>query len=568
MNEKLMRQMVWLAILLPAWTWAQTLQFEFQPAAFPASINGVPISQPWAGGLDALTPTFCDLDSDGDLDLYCGDSRGFIDYFENTGSSIAPNFQLVTNFFDSLVCYRTDPSPAWGWSKIRFADLDGDSLKDAVLGGMAYNKLLLYHNHGTPSQPLFYAPADTLKDSTGNIIVGQYFTLADIDADSLMDLFVGTSDGYLKYYHNIGTPANPSFQLVSSNWFNSYTSEGFADPCFGDMDGDGDLDLLNGTGAGHVIFYQNDGTPQNPQMTFVTSNYLNIAVQKYASPELTDIDGDGDLDLFVGRSSSEDQSPVQGDLFFYRNDGTPQSADFRFATSNYLAWDCGYVSAPRLVDVDGDGLPDLISRLGSHLILYKNVGDPGNPNFAYESSSFGNINIIDIMPWFVDVNGDSLLDLFAGTSAIPGPPTLKLFLNQGTAQIPNWVLYSNDLVPGVFNTYSVILCPWAGDIDGDGDQDLFVTDDNGYLYLFSNVGTSTNFQFQYATNNWQNLIAPPPSGLGAYTIWMAMMIWICFYTKRWPTYIPLTRTCNFTAMWARRKTPKWSWRMMIFSPIR
>jgi hypothetical protein len=242
-------------------------------------------------------------------------------------------------------------------------------------------------------------------------------------------------------------------------------------------------------------------------MTFVTNNYLNIAVQKYASPELADIDGDGDLDLFVGRSSSGGQSPTQGDLFFYRNDGTPQSADFRFITSNYLAWDCGYASGPRLVDINGDGLPDLLSRTGSHLIYYKNVGTAGYPDFIYQSSSYGGISLFDVDPWFVDINSDGLPDIIAGTSAIPGPPTLKLYLNQGTPQVPNWVLWSNDLVPGVFTTYSAHLAPWTADIDADGAQDLFATDDTGHLYFFHNIGTPTNYQFQYVTNNWQNLTA-------------------------------------------------------------
>jgi large repetitive protein len=353
---------------------------------------------------------------------------------------------------------------------------------------------------------LYYPPADTLRDTFGNLISDcDRFALADIDADGKLDLFVGRYAGYIRYYHNVGTTTNPAFQLVSDTWFNIYSSEGSLDPCFGDLDGDGDLDLLIGTGQGHVMYYRNDGTPQTPQMTLVTNNYLTIAVQKFASPELADIDGDGDLDLFIGRSSSEDQNPAQGDLFFYRNDGTSHNPIYRFITSNYLGWDCGYVSEPRLVDVDGDGTPDLLSPLGSHLIYYHNTGTLGNPIFSYQSSNYGGINVFDLDPWFVDINGDGLIDIITGTSAIPGPPGLKLFLNQGTPQEPNWVLDSSNLLPGVFNTYSVHLSCWTGDIDNDTDQDLFVTDDNGYLYLFRNIGTPTNFQFQYVTNNWQNL---------------------------------------------------------------
>jgi hypothetical protein len=512
--EIMMKYML-LILSIPLLALAQPppLQFQFEPAAFPASINGIPINQPWIGGMDALTPTFCDLDNDGDLDLYCGNNTGYIAFVKNIGSAISPDFVLESGFFDSLVCYYDSLAPTWDWSHCLFSDLNGDGLKDAVLSGItSLGYLHFYPNMGTFSQPFFSPPADTMRDISGNPISNGRVALVDIDGDGKVDIFVGTYNGYITYYHNVGTSSNPAFQLISSAWSNIHTLEQYAYPCFGDLDGDDDMDLLIGTGEGHIIYYRNDGTPRNPQMTLVPGYLSYLNVQKYASPALADIDSDGDLDLFVGRSSSESQNPTQGSLFFYRNDGTPQNPNFRFVTSNYLGWDCGFASTPRLVDIDGDSLPDLISRMGAHLILYHNAGNPGNPNFVYSSSNFGNLYVFDMMPWLVDINGDGLLDLIAGTSAIPGPPGLKLFLNQGTPQVPNWVLYSNDLVPGVFNQASVILVPWTADIDGNGTQDLFVSDDNGYLYFFRNTGSPTNFQFQYITNNWQGL----NDGLGAH----------------------------------------------------
>jgi hypothetical protein len=330
--------------------------------------------------------------------------------------------------------------------------------------------------------------------------------IADIDADGDYDLFAGTYyAGGITFYENVGTPENYQFITITQNWQGIQITQGKGDPYFGDLDADGVLDLLVGTGQGKIYYYENQGTAQVPQMVLITDNFCSIDVQDDASPELADIDGDGDLDLFVGRDSEGGQSPTQGDVFFYENIGTPQAYDFQYRTSNYMTWDCGYSCTPQLVDIDADGDYDLISRIGSKLILYWNQGSVNSANFVYETSNYGGINVFNLMPCFCDIDGDGDFDLFVGTAAMPGPPGLKLYLNQGSPRNPNYVLYSNDLIPGVFNQTSVILIPGTADIDADGDYDLFVSDDNGYFYYFENTGSPTNFQFAYRTNSWQNI---------------------------------------------------------------
>jgi len=493
--------MVWLVLLLPVLAAAQNFEFELKAGAFPVEINGWQPFQPWSGGINATTPDLCDLDNDGDLDFYCGQAQGYVVFFQNIGNNLQPIFQYVTYHLDSL--QYPGVIVGWGYSDIDFADMDADADKDAILGG---GYVLIYPNIGTSIQSNFNSQPDTLRVTGGSYVLGPRVAVADLDNDGDFDVFAGQISGTIRYYENIGTTTSYSFQLSSTNWQAIQIASDYTDPCFADLDADGDLDLLVGTGAGTVYYYRNDGTAQNADMVLVSNNYLGIDVQEDASPELADIDGDGDLDLFVGRSPDEGQSVTQGDVYNYENVGTPQMPNFQFVTSNYLTWDCGFSSTPRLVDIDADGDPDLFSHIGDRLLFYRNQGTAQNPFFIFESDSFESIQVFDLIPWFVDIDGDGDYDLLTGESAIPGPPGLHLYLNQGTPQDPRMVLYSDDLLPGVFTQNSVILSPWTADIDADGDQDLFVSADG--LYFLENVGSPSNFQFQLITNLWQNVGAP------------------------------------------------------------
>jgi len=509
-----MKYAILLMTLTPAILIAQELQFEIQPEAFPVEIDSWQPFCPWSGGIDNTTPEFCDIDADGDLDYFSGSSQNLFWFFKNTGTATFPDFNYVSAFFDSI--YPICPGSA-SESDIDFCDIDADGDQDALLCNGCIGVSI---NQGTSWLWNFSSPPDTLFDVYGAYLWATNMAAADIDADGDFDLFGGTYySGELRFFNNIGTPEQYEYMLITESWQGVQALEGKADPCFADLDADGDLDLLVGTGEGTVYYYRNDGDSANPQMTYVTDNYFNIDVGEDASPELADIDGDGDLDLFVGREPPGFVETM-GDVFFYQNTGTPHSPNFQLITSNYLAVDIGKFCKPRLIDIDADGDPDLLSSISLQLVLFRDQGIGQSPLFVYETDNFAGITTPGaLVPWFCDVDADSDYDLFVGPGAIPGPPGLYLFLNQGTPQTPNYVLYSSDLVPDVFTQSSVVLSPSTTDIDADGDHDLFVSDDNGLFYYFQNIGTPAQFQFNFVTSNWQNIADP----------WLGGHRLFCFY---------------------------------------
>src|SRR6476661_10923499 len=206
------------------------------------------------------------------------------------------------------------------------------------------------------ADPNFNAP---ITNPFGLTDVGSYAapTFADIDGDGDLDAFVGNDDGDTLFYRNSGTAAAPTFTLEATNPFGLADVGGYAAPTFADIDGDGDLDAFVGNRDGNTLFYRNSGTATAPAFTFEATNPFGLTnVGSYAAPTFADIDGDGDLDAFVGNSD--------GNTRFYRNSGTATAPAFtEEATNPFGLTDVGNYAAPTFADLDGDG--DLDAFVGN-----------------------------------------------------------------------------------------------------------------------------------------------------------------------------------------------------------
>lgn len=349
---------------------------------------------------------FTDINNDNTQDLFWGDYFGTSVYFlRNNGTPQVPNIALTDSSYPH-------PSPwrSLGYNIPRFYDIDNDGKKDffigVVYGSQTKNNFVYYKNNGPLNAPQFtkitenYIPC---VDAGAN----GFPSFCDIDNDGDMDLFMGSDHATVSYYRNSGSSTNPSFELITDSLPVIKTSFNYAE-CFGDLDNDGKKDMLLGAFDGKLRYLKNTGTLPNPVFTLQTSLLDTIDVGQSSTPQLIDIDNDGDLDLFIGNWN--------GRISYYKNDGTASSFNFTIVSSFYLNIDAGDESNLAFTDIDNDGDYDMfIGRRDGRITFYRNTGNASSSNFVFVTDDYAFINVTsNSVPAFADINSDSDKDLFVG----------------------------------------------------------------------------------------------------------------------------------------------------------
>ncbi len=474
---------------------------------FQRELNSIPFSDQqglfaniFSGGTNNPEPQFIDIDNDGDPDLFYLDSDGTYGWYRNDGSPSNPVFTLSLDTIPGL--YFND----WFY----FTDIDNDKDYDLFTGSPgAYIQFRM--NTGTPSLPYFTLEQDTLKDNNGDPIYSEFGcnpVFADVDDDGDKDFVSGNSVGTLNYYENIGTPSTINLKFITNQWQGIYiisskkegSRHGASSLDFADIDNDGDLDLFWGDFFSRSLYFiENQGTSSVPDLQVVFNRYPHnqdsVFTSGFNMPRFTDIDDDGDLDLFV--TVLYDPTVPQS-LMFYRNDGNANADDFHKVTEDYLrTLDTGNDSAPWFGDLDNDGDQDLL--IGSTqnpdgtLFYFQNTGTQAHPSFLLiDSVYFGIKNELSVSPAASDLDGDGDLDLLIG--CFDG--TISLYTNIGSASSPDFK-FSGKLEnsSGATIDVGVYARPFLLDYDGDGDPDLAAGAFNGKFYFYKNTGTQQAFEF-------------------------------------------------------------------------
>ena len=259
------------------------------------------------------TPTAGDLDGDGLIDLIQGNGEGTITLFEQTAVNAA-------TFKAGVLLKNTDGTSldVGNFAKPTMADLDGDGLLELLVGEDTGTVLRYEQTSATGAgaltftkTTLFTNPFGTATNGAPN--GGSYPrpTVADLDNNGLLDVLVGSNDGTLRRYEQ--TAANAATFTAKGQMTladGTIIDAGDVDkPLLTDYDGDGYLDMLLGNKAGSIILYTQsaaNSTTFRRVGNLTTNGTTAISLSNvggYAAPAITDIDGDGLLDLFVGNSS-------------------------------------------------------------------------------------------------------------------------------------------------------------------------------------------------------------------------------------------------------------------------
>lgn len=268
----------------------------------------------------------------------------------------------------------------------------------------------------------------------------------DLDSDGDYDLILGSIGDKAEYFENVTSLLPSTFRKDSSLLFSIYagglqfTNADY--PSLADLDNDADLDLVIG-GYNGLLYYKNVGDTllalwEKVDSVFASS--VNLQIGSDARQAFADLDNDGDLDLLVGIGESLLGGPTPGLTFGFRNIGNPTNPVFTRDDNLVVGIpDVGLNSYPALADLDNDNDYDLlIGRDLSSLVYYKNTGTPGSPVWTRDFTTFSGVETTN---------------------------------------------YWKD--------------PTFCDLDLDGDFDLIYGTDDGDLYFYQNDGTITNSQFQY-----------------------------------------------------------------------
>lgn len=511
-----------------------------------ATLNANPYA--WLGGWNAVQ--FCELDMnlDGDPDLLAFDRHGNrmfpLIYDETTGPlSYQPDTAFISLFPE-----------LHDW--VITADYDCDGRMDIFTYGLG--GIRVFRNISTSTRLEFELITEMITSWYYSGKIGilvtpvDYPAIADVDGDGDLDIltFFGLGS-FVEYHRNLskeryGTCDSLDYRLETNCWGKFKESEGSnlitlnADcPSTNeelhkhtgstllvmDLNGDGLNDLVLGdVDFPNLIALFNGGTTDTAFMvsfdTLFPSGTRPVDLYDFPVPSYVDFDHDGLKDLLISSFDPQLKIPDNFEsVWFYKNNGSTSQPAFTFQSKQLfqdLMIDAGAGSYPVLTDLDQDGLTDLLvgcwgkydSSYYEYTILksvntgriswYRNTGWQMHPVFQFITDDLAGLSsqkLTGLYPSAGDLTGDGADDLLVGQD----DGTLLYLENKNSGSIPPEydlpVFKYMDIDVGESST------PQLFDLDADGLIDLVIGEKNGNLNYFRNTGSTDEPAFTFITDS-------------------------------------------------------------------
>ncbi|WP_420580179.1 T9SS type A sorting domain-containing protein [Reichenbachiella sp.] len=496
--------------------------------------NGSELELAFAGGINSAQYQTIDLDGDNDLDLVLFDrSSDKINGFENTGDSYIyqPHFEFLF------------PDNIQHWMVLK--DYDCDGRKD--LFTYTGQGIRVFRNVSLENSISWEEVANPLKTQGSSSLINLFFnptdipSIADLDGDGDLDILVFdfASSSQIEFHKNESIENTGSCGLDFVRATRTYGDildcgcDAFTvnDPCSSssrifhaggkalfsiDLDSNGPVDLvLSQEGCENLNYTKNIGTISKSSFAPFDNTFPTLTTPlgfvSFPAAFFEDVTFDGIKDILI--SSNERSNKLQNIDFkssslVFENVGA--SSENQFKNSSIFLQDqmidVGEFAYPAIVDINGDGLNDLLIGNAGSLAADKYVSSisyykANATGLDWQTDDMHGLSVLgftEIKPQYIDLNNDGKLDLVFSALTDALEVRLAYIVNQSET------LESLDLSQIQFLNTEISRLDdfFFDDVDNDGLTDLLVGLSNGQLNYYRNSGTQENPSFALETEGF------------------------------------------------------------------